>query len=816
MSHLHARYHWWSHVTTLLSIATLSVAAQDAMPLIVALPVLIWSGWRFRARLDAAAPPMVVNALLLGALGLFILDLASHGIDQVITAVGRFVVALTLVKLIERRSARDQGQLLTLGLMMAIGAALTSVTFETGVMFMLYAPSAVWTLVLFQLWAGAIADTAVRESKGPWGPGHAIKPKRVALPGALLRSARRVSISAIVAILAVTVAVFVSMPRQVGEGMLGRWEEPKRFESGFNDHVQLGASGSIKESPSVVLEAEVLVNAATGLHASGEQRFLLRGAVLDEYDPAHGTWARSTSHRGYMRGGDRARELLPTVRRRGLLAETPPEDALAAPGRVLPSIELRVSLRNHAAEQLLTLWRPTRFDLPDEAVGAVSAVDGAAFLNEPAGTMDYSVVCDPRYVTPTFWQYQPVMWTDAQMEYFFNSPIRDLTLEVLAARQLEPPDLDVLRDVVRIARAVRLENVQPEVRSTDLREREKPAWPTPPSNARQIADAVQAHLQTTCLYTLDMEPPTGDEDPIEMFLFRTREGHCEYFASAMTAMCRSVGLEARLVAGYAATEYDVAKQRYIVRESHAHAWVEVQVEPGVWATYDPSPQEQLAAIHRPETGLMALVRRTIDKLEGLWATRIVAFSQSAQAEMIERADASDGPLGLFKWIRARVSMAQNRPQPATARAYVWRVVVNFAAAMTLLVSAALLARALTSMMQRQWAGRAGAHGRRPGVDTPGFYRKMMRMLRRAGFSKPEHEPAGRYVQRVAPVILGAGPAMQALTHLYQEVRYGGRALSADEQGRAEGHLAALRSALEQRRRGTSEKRMVADPSSQTA
>ncbi|MCA9294121.1 MAG: DUF3488 domain-containing protein [Phycisphaerales bacterium] len=809
MNHLHARYHWWSHVATFLSIATLAVAAQDPMPMVVALPVLIWSAWRFRTRLDAAAPPTVINALLLGALGLFILDLSSHGIDQVITAVGRFVVALTLVKLIERRTARDQGQLLTLGLMLAIGAALTSVTFETGVMFILYTPIAVWTLVLFQLWSGGVADAAARDPRYQRSGVSIVRPKRVALPRGLLRSARRVCFATMVAILAVTVAVFVSMPRQVGEGILGRWDEPKRFESGFKDHVQLGAAGTIStESTSVVLEAEVIVNATNGLHASGEQHYLLRGAVLDEYDPAHGTWTRSALHRGYVHGVSRTSELVSPGRRRGRTEPQPPpsEEKAHVGARTLPMMELRVSLRNHQSDQLFTLWRPVEFTLPSRVEASMSSVDGAAFLNEPAGTMDYSVVCDPRFVTPTFWQYLPATWTDSQMDFFFSSSIRDLTLEVLAARGLEAPDLDVLREEVRVAREVRDENLQPEVRRAGVRQRPKPAWPAPPSNARQIADAVQAHLQTTCVYTLDMTPPTGDEDPIEMFLFRTKEGHCEYFASAMAAMCRSVGLEARLVTGYAATEYDVAKQRYIVRESHAHAWAEVQVEPGVWATYDPSPQEQLAAIRQPETGMMALVRRTIDKLEGLWATRIVGFNQSVQAEMLEPAQMSDGPLGILKWIRGRLAIAQERPQPSSAGEYIRRVLMNFAVTITLLMSFALLVRAMFVTVRNRW-GRGGSRSRRRHIaEAPAFYRKMMRMLGRAGFTKPEHEPAGRHAQRVAAAAPGAGAAVTALTELYQEVRYGGRVLSAQDRAWAQDELAQLGAALARAPHDRSEKR----------
>ncbi len=800
---LHDRYHTWSHITAVLSIATMSVASQDALPLALSLPVIVWSWIRFRKRLDAAVPQLVVNALLLAALALFALDLTSHGIDQVISAVGRFVVALTLIKLIEKRTARDQGQLLTLSMMMAIGAALTSVTFETGLMFMLYAPTAVWTLVLYQLWCGGVAAAAERGAAIRKERDKRVAPRRVPMSRSLVRGMRRLTYVATAGILAITVAVFIVMPRQLGEGILGSWEEPKSFESGFSDHVQLGAAGTITEGSNVVLETEVIVNAKTGLAASGEQRFLLRGAVLDEYVPAQGMWDRSINVQGYLQGVRSDGTTLVPRRRRGPAIPKDPLRERSATRR-LPVMELRVWLRNHNASQLLTLFRPSEFAMSNRVGVLMSRVDGASILTENAGKMEYTVKCDPGVLAERFWQYQPAAWTEPQMNFFFSSPIRDLSLEILAARGIVAPDIDDIRVQVETARAVRTANIG--IRDGTVYEHPRPAWPEPPENARRIVEAVQAYLQLNCSYTLDMTPPTGEEDPMEMFLFRTKEGHCEYFASAMTAMCRSVGLESRLVTGYAATEYDVSTGRYIVRESHAHAWVEVHVEPGVWATYDPSPQEQLAAIHHPNVGLIAFVRRTIDRLEGLWASRIVSFNQGTQTNMLEATEASDGPFGFFKWVRARVSSARDKPQPSSAGAYVLRVAVNFVAIMALLFSFGLLLRGGIMTVRSRWGKNGGSRSRRRTIDVPVFYSKMMAVLTRAGLGKPEHIPAGQHADFVAREAPDAGGVVNGLTILYYETRFGGRVLTAEEDRWARSQLDVLRHTLRDRSRNRSEKR----------
>ena len=108
---------------------------------------------------------------------------------------------------------------------------------------------------------------------------------------------------------------------------------------------------------------------------------------------------------------------------------------------------------------------------------------------------------------------------------------------------------------------------------------------------RRVSGAIMDWLEENCLYTTDLRDfvQIAGEDPIESFLTRYRFGHCEYFASALTAMCRSVGIESRLVTGYVAIEYDEGIERYIVRESNAHAWSEVRTGPYQWTGLDPSP-----------------------------------------------------------------------------------------------------------------------------------------------------------------------------------------------------------------------------------
>src|SRR5262249_28622476 len=101
--------------------------------------------------------------------------------------------------------------------------------------------------------------------------------------------------------------------------------------------------------------------------------------------------------------------------------------------------------------------------------------------------------------------------------------------------------------------------------------------------ARKIED----YLSSKYGYTLDLPGPRPD--PLAYFLFERKKGHCEYFASAMAVMLRSIGIPARMVNGFRGGEYNDLTGSYIVRESNAHSWVEAYFPEFGWVTFDPTP-----------------------------------------------------------------------------------------------------------------------------------------------------------------------------------------------------------------------------------
>ncbi len=108
-------------------------------------------------------------------------------------------------------------------------------------------------------------------------------------------------------------------------------------------------------------------------------------------------------------------------------------------------------------------------------------------------------------------------------------------------------------------------------------------WDRP--SGRVIVERAMEYLRSQpFLYTLT--PPALGSQPVDEFLFETREGFCEHYASALTVLLRAAGLPARVVMGYQGGELNSLGGYYIVRQSDAHAWTEVWLEDEGWVRVD--------------------------------------------------------------------------------------------------------------------------------------------------------------------------------------------------------------------------------------
>ncbi|HEV2028671.1 MAG TPA: transglutaminase domain-containing protein [Candidatus Dormibacteraeota bacterium] len=111
------------------------------------------------------------------------------------------------------------------------------------------------------------------------------------------------------------------------------------------------------------------------------------------------------------------------------------------------------------------------------------------------------------------------------------------------------------------------------------------------TNPYDEANAIQNYLRDPRNYTYTLSPPKAPlgVDPLYFFLFQSKQGYCEFFASAMGDMLRSLGIPTRLVNGFGPGAYDSQTNAYVVRGEDAHTWVESYFPGYGWIPFEPTP-----------------------------------------------------------------------------------------------------------------------------------------------------------------------------------------------------------------------------------
>jgi transglutaminase-like putative cysteine protease len=135
---------------------------------------------------------------------------------------------------------------------------------------------------------------------------------------------------------------------------------------------------------------------------------------------------------------------------------------------------------------------------------------------------------------------------------------------------------------------------------------------------------IEDYLRKNYTYSLSTSPLPEGINPIEDFLFNSKKGYCEHYATAMVLMLRATGIPARIVTGFLGEEVNEYGDYIIVRQSNAHSWVEAAID-GRWRRFDPTPQ-----VSAETPSVLALY---LDMLRLNWQRYVVSFSLSDQKEI---------------------------------------------------------------------------------------------------------------------------------------------------------------------------------------
>jgi protein-glutamine gamma-glutamyltransferase len=410
-----------------------------------------------------------------------------------------------------------------------------------------------------------------RGGKGAITPPFAQPAQERKLARALTLAALSVAAGAIV----MGGALFFFFPR-FSAGYLGRTNLQPSLMTGFTDDIELGQIGEIKKNPAVVMRVKTRKPVPYA-------QLRWRGIALSTFDGRR--WSTPNHHPSAV-GPDVT----------GWIYVADPEQNLRA-----PALELRYEM----------MVQPMATDAVFAPANAISILGGFSGENPTAGfnaRHTYLFRDSTGSLFNPFRNYAPVRYYG-----YSRLPAVD-AMKLRAAPTVYPDEI----------RSVYLQLPALDVRIPELAKGIAAKARTPYDKAV----AIEAFLKSRFGYTLKLTGKPGG-DPLSHFLFETHAGHCEYFATAMTIMLRTLGIPSREVNGFLPGEFNDLAGDYIVRASDAHSWVEAYFPGSGWVPFDPTPAAD------QNFGFLSRVGLYVDWMELTWNEWVINYDFAHQVQMAQ-------------------------------------------------------------------------------------------------------------------------------------------------------------------------------------
>ena len=531
------------------------------------------------------------------------------------------------------------------------------------------------------------------------------------VPSRVMRALTAAGVLLMAAILAGSTVLFFLIPR-LSAGYLSSFAPRNEFSSGFSDHVQLGEIGQIKQTDNVIMHVQI-----DGDTEGQNTELKWRGVALSNFDGK--VWSNPAS-----------------------------EDAEIIAGYGTRYDLLGAEIRRHNLNPYVNDYR----------------------LAKP---LAYRVVMEPISTSVLFlasvpWQFQGNVRQISVDENgaVFNADRNRLAESYRAYSLLPQPSLDEARAATgEIPRDLALLDLQlpprMDPRVKDLSEQITSQAATPYDKAV----AIELYLSKNYGYTtfLGSTPP---EDPIAYFLFERKEGHCEYFASAMAVMLRTVGIPSRVVNGFRGAQFNDLTDTYIVRGRQAHSWVEAYIPGYQWVTFDPTPPDP-----RPVVTQWSRMGLYLDAAKEFWREWVINYDFLHQRTLGTAAAVGSKRVAFDfrQWIRRQYVMlllkAFRMHRNLVREPWKWgSEAVGGALAICLLILSPTLWRSLRRNRVARNPQRA------PQQAASIWYARLTRTLARRGVRKRPSQTAQEFAQEIEDEVL-RGP-VRVFTEHYERARFG--------------------------------------------
>ncbi|MFQ5587085.1 MAG: DUF3488 and DUF4129 domain-containing transglutaminase family protein, partial [Thermodesulfobacteriota bacterium] len=483
----------------------------------------------------------------------------------------------------------------------------------------------------------------------------------------------------------ITMVIFFIMPR-MGLGFLDSKTGNTVKLSGFSELVELGALGSIKKDRSVVMRIELPDLAAP------PPSLYYRGITLDFFDGER--WKQSLKERrGLKKIGDGFFPL-----------------ASAQGSRMLKQ---NILLEPVETEVIFTAAIGIAVEGRFPEIRADSA--GSFYRHTPS----YSRIAYTAYSVPP--------GSIRRFNIFTGTASRDDTLHPSDAVY----DASLMEKYLQLPKGMeRVNALLAEL--VDVND--------PP---HRVATVIERHLKGNYRYTLTPRQREGI-DPLEDFLFHSREGYCEQFATAMAILLRASGIPSRVVNGFLPGEWNGFGNYLLVRQSDAHSWVEAYLPERGWVIFDPTPPAGTVVASRTSPLLLYL-----DALRWRWHRYIVNYSMSDQIYFGRRVRLTTGTL------LSRLKGSLHFTKSARFKSP-WL----YAAAPLIIIL--IVWMSLRTLKQRRIER---------SLKAPPFYLTMLDILEKRGLKREPSETPLEFARRCEV------PAVLDITTIYLRVRYGRMAIT---------------------------------------
>jgi transglutaminase-like putative cysteine protease len=287
------------------------------------------------------------------------------------------------------------------------------------------------------------------------------------------------------------------------------------------------------------------------------------------------------------------------------------------------------------------------------------------------------------------------------------------------------------------------------------------------SNDYDKAVAIERYLRTHFGYTLQL-PRTTPRDPLAYFLFERKQGHCEYFASAMAVMLRTIHIPSRMVTGFRTGEFNDLTGQYVVRASNAHAWVEAYFPGYGWISFDPTPPGSV-----PNRTGWSRVLLYVDAAASFWREWIVNYDVSHQRTLGQ--NAAHSTRQLFESVREWFSRhylalleAARKTQNRVVRSPAQWIsgAIGMVVLLIALMNLRLIIRAFRARVLRAHPERA------PEQAAALWYERLVKWMARRGWRKSPSQTPRDFVHAIQEPELQRKVA--AFTDAYESARFGRR------------------------------------------